>query len=327
MLVYRYRKERGLSRDAARELVNNTPTSRIEKMLSRDWQRYLTLLNLRNWDTLDGRPVTEQIYVHSKLLIADDRVAVLGSANINDRSLLGDRDSELAVVVRDDTPAMAPLNGRCEDQVSAVVHQLRKDLWAKHFGAQAGARRAAHLLTPAVLNSPAAPATWQAIQAQAQNNADAYDAAFWFIPRSGARPEVQAKDPRDTEPGPPPASLWPTWRYHSYLAHEQGGRLHHRMPFDPLFWRAAQRGDATHSWNLAAEANGATAPVATPERVKGFIVALPTNWTRRENNLSIASHLGALAHNLAPNAPQDGALVAHAEPEGRPTVPHKEVLG
>ena len=327
MLVYRYRKERGLSREAAKELVNNTPTSRIEKLVPDEWQRHLTLLNLRNWDTLDGRPVTEQIYVHSKLLIADDRVAVLGSANINDRSLLGDRDSELAVVVRDDTPAMAPLNGRCEDQVSAVVHQLRKDLWAKHFGAQAGERRAAHLLTPAVLKSPAAPATWQAIQAQAQDNADTYDASFWFIPRSGARPEVQAKDPRDTEPGPPPASLWPTWRYLSYLAHEQGGRLHHRMPFDPLFWRAAQRGDATHSWNLGTDAGAAKAPTSAPTKVRGFIVTLPTNWTRRENNLSIASHLGALAHNLAPNAPQDSALVAHAVPEGRPTVPHKEVLG
>lgn len=128
-------------------------------------------------------------------------------------------------------------------------------------------------------------------------------------------------------PDPPPASLWPTWRYSIYLAHEQGGRLHHRMPFDPLFWRAAQRGDATHSWNLGADAGAAKAPTSAPTKVRGFIVTFPTNWTRRENNLSIASHLGALAHNLAPNAPQDGALVARAEPEGRPSVPHKEVLG
>lgn len=61
------------------------------------WQGYLTLLNLRNWDVLDGRPVTEQSYLHSKLIIADDRVAILGSANINDRSQSGNRDPELAV--------------------------------------------------------------------------------------------------------------------------------------------------------------------------------------------------------------------------------------
>ena len=36
-----------------------------------------------------------QIYVHSKLMIIDDRIVVIGSANINDRSLLGSRDSEV----------------------------------------------------------------------------------------------------------------------------------------------------------------------------------------------------------------------------------------
>lgn len=30
-----------------------------------------------------------------KVLIADDRVAIVGSANINDRSMLGDRDTEV----------------------------------------------------------------------------------------------------------------------------------------------------------------------------------------------------------------------------------------
>jgi len=43
--------------------------------------------------------VTELIYVHSKLLIADDQVVICGSANINDRSMLGKRDSEVAVII------------------------------------------------------------------------------------------------------------------------------------------------------------------------------------------------------------------------------------
>ncbi len=30
-------------------------------------------------------------------MIVDDKYAIIGSANINDRSLLGDRDSEIAV--------------------------------------------------------------------------------------------------------------------------------------------------------------------------------------------------------------------------------------
>jgi phospholipase D1/2 len=38
-------------------------------------------------------PVTEILYIHSKLMIVDDKKMIIGSANINDRSLLGDRDS------------------------------------------------------------------------------------------------------------------------------------------------------------------------------------------------------------------------------------------
>lgn len=34
-------------------------------------------------------------------MIVDDRTAIVGSANINDRSMRGSRDSELCVVVRD----------------------------------------------------------------------------------------------------------------------------------------------------------------------------------------------------------------------------------
>ena len=48
---------------------------------------------------MDNKPVSEIIYVHSKLMIVDDKRCIIGSANINDRSLLGERDSELAIVV------------------------------------------------------------------------------------------------------------------------------------------------------------------------------------------------------------------------------------
>lgn len=42
--------------------------------------------------------MTELLYIHSKVLLVDDMYALIGSANINDRSLLGYRDSEIAVV-------------------------------------------------------------------------------------------------------------------------------------------------------------------------------------------------------------------------------------
>ncbi|KAJ5126406.1 hypothetical protein N7526_008583 [Penicillium atrosanguineum] len=45
--------------------------------------------------------VQEELYVHGKVCIVDDRVVICGSANINDRSQLGSHDSELAIVMED----------------------------------------------------------------------------------------------------------------------------------------------------------------------------------------------------------------------------------
>src|SRR5207237_4620415 len=42
-----------------------------------------------------------QPYIHAKLLVADEHVTILGSANANGRSLDGKCDSELDVVVED----------------------------------------------------------------------------------------------------------------------------------------------------------------------------------------------------------------------------------
>ena len=39
------------------------------------------------------------VYVHSKLLIVDDEVALVGSANINMRSMAGTRDTEIAAAI------------------------------------------------------------------------------------------------------------------------------------------------------------------------------------------------------------------------------------
>jgi len=63
---------------------------------------YVTLVGLRNHGiNSKGLPHTEIVYVHSKLMIVDDRFILCGSANINDRSLKGSRDSEMAVVIED----------------------------------------------------------------------------------------------------------------------------------------------------------------------------------------------------------------------------------
>lgn len=54
--------------------------------ISRSAVSLFATLSFRNYGVLGGENLeTEQIYVHSKLMIVDDRVAVIGSANINDR--------------------------------------------------------------------------------------------------------------------------------------------------------------------------------------------------------------------------------------------------
>lgn len=63
---------------------------------------YIFFFGLRTHGIISGKPHTEIVYVHSKLMIVDDKRAIIGSANINDRSLCGDRDSELAIVIEED---------------------------------------------------------------------------------------------------------------------------------------------------------------------------------------------------------------------------------
>lgn len=291
ILRHRMINEQGMSKDEASHKLATVKQIDLEgQVKDEDWGEYLTLLNLRNWDVINGRPVTEQIYVHSKLLIADDRVAILGSANINDRSQWGDRDSELAVIVHDQTPVQVPLNGRHPEPVSASVHDLRKRLWRKLFGGDSSNRRASALLSDAVLSQPANPATWRAVQAIAQDNADAYNAAFTYVPHNEAPAEIQPwvsppagrKVVGDPEKNPP-ASLWPVWQYNDYYGHNEGGQLVYRMPFDPLFWRDATRHDVGHTWAPRVERLG-RAQESTPARVNGFVCALPTRWTEFENN-------------------------------------------
>ena len=43
-------------------------------------------------------PKTKIIYIHHKLLTIDDKTELIGSENINDRTILGNRDSEFAII-------------------------------------------------------------------------------------------------------------------------------------------------------------------------------------------------------------------------------------
>lgn len=62
---------------------------------------YIAFYGLWAHAILDSQPKTEIIYIHSKLMIVDDWFVLIGSANINDWSMLGTRDSEIAAIIED----------------------------------------------------------------------------------------------------------------------------------------------------------------------------------------------------------------------------------
>lgn len=70
------------------------------------------------------------IYVHSKLMIVDDDYVLLGSANINQRSLSGSRDTEIAVGGFQPDFLASQHNG----EPRGDIHTFRLALWSAHLG-------------------------------------------------------------------------------------------------------------------------------------------------------------------------------------------------
>ncbi|KAJ5162428.1 hypothetical protein N7492_007820 [Penicillium capsulatum] len=96
---------------------------------------YIQFFSLRAWGKIGPlkQLVTEQLYIHAKCMIVDDRAAIIGSANINERSMLGSRDSEVASVVRDTDMIKSTMNGK-PYLVGRFPHTLRMRLMREHLG-------------------------------------------------------------------------------------------------------------------------------------------------------------------------------------------------
>lgn len=66
-------------------------------------------------------------------MIVDDKIAICGSANINDRSMIGKRDSEIAVLLEDEAFDDGLMNGE-SFPCGKFVGELRKHLFKEHLG-------------------------------------------------------------------------------------------------------------------------------------------------------------------------------------------------
>ena len=91
-------------------------------------------------------PVTderEDIYVHSKITIVDDRIIRVGSANFNNRSMGLDSECDLAID--------AGLSDK--QSVASVIEGLRTDLLAEHLGASVDSIQSAFARTGSLIRT------------------------------------------------------------------------------------------------------------------------------------------------------------------------------
>ncbi|XP_014664176.1 PREDICTED: LOW QUALITY PROTEIN: phospholipase D2-like [Priapulus caudatus] len=96
-------------------------------------QEYISFHGTRTHGELRGQPVSELIYIHSKMLIVDDRLCIIGSANINERSMRGSRDSETAAIFEDTEFVPCTFDGK-EGQRGLFVGSLRTQVFRELLG-------------------------------------------------------------------------------------------------------------------------------------------------------------------------------------------------
>jgi len=152
-----------------------------------DPDAFFSIYGLRTWDFLGGENVkTEQIYVHSKVMVIDDRVAVVGSANINDRSLLGMRDSEIDVIIHDTEGRLPAAAAAAAAADSVPTHngtsasQLREALFAQHLGCSEEDLRGRFA-------DPASAKSVQDMRGIANRNTAIYESVFGALPSDSIR--------------------------------------------------------------------------------------------------------------------------------------------
>ncbi|KAM6912956.1 phospholipase D1a [Xenentodon cancila] len=153
--------------------------SQLKKEMDDQWMNYISFAGLRTHAELEGRLVTELIYVHSKMLIADDNTVIIGSANINDRSMLGKRDSEVAVII-EDSEKVASVMDEQEYEAGPYALQLRLECFRTILGG--------HTDTSIDLSDPISDRFYKEVwMTTAGRNATIYEKVFRCLPSSLVR--------------------------------------------------------------------------------------------------------------------------------------------
>nr|GMD05809.1 phospholipase D zeta 1-like isoform X1 [Ipomoea batatas] len=157
----------------------NSILHNLNALLGPKTSDFISFYGLRTYGRLsdDGPLVTNQVVsyeVFLKVMIVDDRVALVGSSNINDRSLLGSRDSEICVVVEDKCFIDSSMNGK-PWKAGKFCYSLRVSLWAEHLGLRSG--------EICQIKDPIAETTYKdLLMATAKNNEAIYQEVFSCVP-------------------------------------------------------------------------------------------------------------------------------------------------
>ena len=165
----------GVLKHSAQSIFNNKGMSLLEllkKKMGDDFEKYIFFFSLRNHGIIGGKPVTELIYIHSKLLIVDDEKVLMGSANINDRSMKGNRDSEFAVIMEEEQNYESIMDNK-QFNASEYAITLRKHLMAEHLGIDE---------SDPILNDPVNDDLWNLIKKRANINTTIYREIFDCFP-------------------------------------------------------------------------------------------------------------------------------------------------
>ena len=124
-----------------------------------DVHEYIRFGTPRQLGRLGNDLVSEPVYIHCKVMIVDDRRAIIGSANINDRSLRGTRDSEIACVIEPGPSPTSPsrcvikMNGKPWEGCTPV-HALRVRMWADMVGVKVNSTKPEDLVQLEILADP-----------------------------------------------------------------------------------------------------------------------------------------------------------------------------
>ena len=151
----------------------------LNKIMGDKWKNYIGFYSLRNHALVNNVPKTEILYIHSKLMIIDDTKVLIGSANINDRSMLGDRDSEFAVLIKENKALINKKNGKnfiMNGKAYRGAHfatLFRKGLMAEHLGLNEN---------DPILDDPVDDKLFSLITSRANNNTQLYRSIFSCYP-------------------------------------------------------------------------------------------------------------------------------------------------